>query len=518
MRWADHILAAVSRFPILLVRSLPYLALFVAALIVGAELARPLRSASVAWDSQAAVLYFERIVSAHRLEAFVPTNPKPLLTVIFGALYHLTGDWRTLAWATLLAYATGVTLTAALATRVAGWIAGVIVGTLLMLNANLLFDVGYALAVPFALVGWAVAGLACSSRTPHYTIAGLALACATLARLETVALIGMIMLALAWATIAPRRWRVAAAPRAAWLVPGIALLALPVMLVHDQLLIGDPMYWASVAPRYAASGRAHVPSLREVVGGMASHYWAMGAVLLLGIVGFAAALRARRWWIAVAIVGLGPGVAALLFWLAFRGVIVPPRYVAPIDVALIFSAGIGAATIGEAAFARAGRSFGKRLGDSWRRRMDVAIVAGAAVLLAGPYWAVNPDLRAQVRDSLQVGIEADLVRGPMAAALATSGAADGGQPRVMVPGVVTIRLALDLGLSLQQVSGVDPSRIDIAGGYPPRGVIVFHSTAGDGDAPGWSELEIEAPRRVAGRELVPLATDPKAGYWVVAIR
>lgn len=506
------------RLPPWFVRSLPYLVLFGATLIVGAELARPFRSASVAWDSQAAVLYFERIVAGQRLEAFVPTNPKPLLTLIFGALYHLTGDWRTLAWATLLAYAAGVTLTAALATRLAGWIAGVIVGTLLMFNANLLFDVGYALAVPFALVGWAVAGLACSSRTPHYTIAGLALAWATLARLETVALIGMILLALAWATFAPRRWRVAAAPRAAWLVPGIALLALPVMLVHDQLLTGDPMYWASVAPRYAASGRAHVPSLREVAGGMVSHYWLMGAVLLLGIVGFAATLRTRRWWIAVAIVGLGPGVAALLFWLAFRGVIVPPRYVAPIDVALIFSAGLGAATVGQAAFVHARQFFGERLGDGWRRQVHVALVIGAAVLLAGPYWAANPDLRTQVRDNLRLGIDADIVRGPMAVALAKSGLPDGDQPRVMVPGGVTIRLALDLGLSLNQVRGVDPSRIDVAGGYPPRGVIVFHSTAGDGDAPAWSELEIEAPRRVADRELVPLATDPQAGYWVVAVR
>ena len=257
--------------------SLPYLVLFGATLLVGAGGAGR-SGASIAPDSQAAVLYFERILAGQRLEVFVPTNPKPLLSVIFGGLYQLTGDWRTLAWVTLLAHASGVTLTALLATRVGGWIAGTVVGVLLMLNTNLLYDVGFALAVPFALVGWAVAGLAWSARTPRYAIAGLALAWATLARLETVALIGMIILALAWGTFAPARWRIATVPRLAWLVPGLALLAFPVMLIHDQLLTGDPMYWASVAPRYAAQGTARLPSLGEVAGAMIERYWELGGI------------------------------------------------------------------------------------------------------------------------------------------------------------------------------------------------------------------------------------------------
>ncbi|HET9344248.1 MAG TPA: hypothetical protein VFO05_00995 [Candidatus Limnocylindrales bacterium] len=506
----------MPRTPRLLVSSLPYLVLFGATLVVGAELARPLRSASIAPDSQAAVLYFDRILSGQRLEAFVPTNPKPLLSVIFGGLYALTGDWRTLAWVTLLAHATGVTLTALLATRLGGWIAGAVVGVLLMLNSNLLYDVGFALAVPFALLGWAVAGLAYSARTPRYAIAGLALAWATLARLETVALIGVIGLALAWGTFAPARWRIATAPRRAWLVPGLALLAFPVMLLHDQLLTGDPMYWASVAPRYAAQGTARLPSLGEVAGTMLERYWQLGGITLLAVIGTIAVVRARRWWVAVALLGLGPAVAALLLILAFRGVIVPPRYVAPIDVALVFAAGLGAATIGRFVLERVppdGPSTGR-----WRAAAPVAIVVAASILLAGPAWLSREDLRDRISTNLRLGVQTDAAVGPIAEALAAAPAVEPGQPRVLIPAGINIRLALDLGLPLGDLRTTDPAEIDVAGGYPHRGSVVFHSRVAEAEDPAWGNLEIDAPRTVGDVELVPVASNPEAGYWVVAVR
>ena len=500
----------------LLVSSLPYLVLFGATLLVGAELARPFRSASIAPDSQAAVLYFERILAGQRLEAFVPTNPKPLLSVIFGGLYHLTGDWRTLAWATLLANAAGVTLTALLATRVGGWIAGTVVGVLLMLNANLLYDVGFALAVPFALLGWAVAGLAYSARTPRYAIAGLALAWATLARLETVALVGVVILALAWGTFAPARWRIVTPPRRAWLVPGLALLALPAMLVHDLLLTGDPMYWASVAPRYAAQGTARIPSLGEVAGAMLDRYWLMGGVVVLAAIGVAAVLRARLWWVAVALAGLGPGVAALLLLLAFRGVIVPPRYVAPIDVALVFAAGLGAGAVGGLAIPRAMAALPAR--GRWHTAVPVALVVAVSILLAGPGWLSGEDLRDRIRANLRLGVHADAAARPFAEALAAAPVVEPGWPRLLIPGGVNIRSALDAGLSLNDLARADPSMIDVGGGYPPRGVVVFHSTAGLTPDPAWDVFEIDAPRSVGDVELVPFASNPEAGYWVVAVR
>ena len=506
----------MQRTPRLLVSSLPYLVLFGATLLVGAELARPFRSASIAPDSQAAVLYFERIIAGQRLEAYVPTVPKPLLSAIFGGLYHFTGEWRTLAWVTLLAHASGVTLTALLATRVGGWIAGTVVGVLLMLNTNLLYDVGFALAVPFALLGWAVAGLAWSARTARYAIAGLALAWATLARLETVALIGMIILALAWGTFAPARWRIATAPRRAWLVPGLALLAFPVMLIHDQLLTGDPLYWTTVAPRYAAQGTARLPALDEVAGAMIERYWQLGGVFLLAVVGAIAIVRARLWWVAVALVGLGPGVAALLLILAFRGVIVPPRYVAPIDIAVVFAAGLGAAAVGSWILDRIGPD--QQSTGRWRAWAPVAIVIAICVVLAGPGWLSGPDLRDRITANLRLGVNTDAAAGPIADALAAMPRSEPGQPRVLIPPGINVRLALDLGLTLDQVRGTDPSQIYVAAGYPPPGVVVFHSTPGDARDPAWEELEIDAPRTIGDVELVPFASDARLGYWVVAVR
>ena len=60
--------------------------LFGLAVIVGTELARPFRSASIAFDSQVAVLHFERIVAGRQLEVFLSTTPKPLLTLVAAAL------------------------------------------------------------------------------------------------------------------------------------------------------------------------------------------------------------------------------------------------------------------------------------------------------------------------------------------------------------------------------------------------------------------------------------------------
>jgi hypothetical protein len=94
--------------------------LFCGALAIGAWLARPFATASIAFDSQVAVVDFSRLLAGRHVTEFLSTTPKPLLTFIFGPLELLTHDWRTLAWATLLAFAFGVMLTAELARRMSG--------------------------------------------------------------------------------------------------------------------------------------------------------------------------------------------------------------------------------------------------------------------------------------------------------------------------------------------------------------------------------------------------------------
>ena len=76
-------------------------------------------------DASSSVLYFDRIVSGHRLEGFVPTTPKPLLTVVFGLSWGLVHDWRMLVWETVLAWGLAVGATAAFVARVAVLTSGV---------------------------------------------------------------------------------------------------------------------------------------------------------------------------------------------------------------------------------------------------------------------------------------------------------------------------------------------------------------------------------------------------------
>ncbi len=464
------------------------------------------------------MLYFERIVEGRHLEAFVPTTPKPLLTAVFGPLHAATHDWRPLAWATLLIDCLGVVMMAALANRIAGAIAGAFVGLLLMLNTSLLFDVGFALAVPWALVGWAAAGLAYSARQPRYALAGLALAWATLARVETLVLIGVILVALAWGSFAPQRWRLATPPARTWLVPLLGLLAIPVMCGHDLLLTGDPLYWLTVAPRYSAQDATKLPTAWEVATALVEHLWLAGGVVILAIIGFADVVRARRHWLAVALVGLGPAMAAFLLYLAIRGLIVPVRYAAPIDVAVIFAGGIGAVVVARvAAGVLRPNSLGGRLSERAMALIGIGVVVACAIVLAGPGWAIG-DLRTTVTSSLRLAIDADAAKPSIAAALVDAPAVPQGQARVLVPGRIGPRLAVDLGLTLGELSGSIARDIDVAAGYPARGTIVFHDRSADAAAAGWEDFEIEEPQQVGSVLLDPIVADPRRGYWVVAVR
>jgi hypothetical protein len=509
----------VPRLPPLLARALPYSLLFAGALLVGAELARPFRSASIAFDSQAAVLYFERIIAGQRLEGFVPTTPKPLLTVIFGLLYQATHDWRSLAWVTLVVDALAVTLFAVLAKRVGSPVAGAFVGVALAINANLLFDVGYALGSPYALLGWAIAGLAMIPPRPRYALAGLGLAFAALARAETFVLIGVAFLAVAWSTLAPPRWRVVTVPRRAWLVPLGGLLALPIMLAHDLLLTGDPFYWASVASRYAAETDRHLPTALQVMATIMGRYWAVGGLSVLAVVGVLRLLEQRRYGALTALLGLGPAIAVFLVLLAARGIDVPLRYMAAIDVAVVFAAGVGIEAVSlRVASLQPLEPLVARVRTVDPMLVTMLAVAVIAVLLAGPYWRDAPDIRSNIRSSLRLAIDADRAVPYLSAGLALTDQGSPGTVLLLVPGPIRPRIVVDLGLSLTQVGSTAAARIDIAAGYPAAGQLVFHDRAGDGASAGWAQLEIDAPRTIGSVVLEPLLADARAGVWVVALR
>lgn len=91
-----------------------------AALAAAAWAVRPIAAGPVGFDAAASVLYARQIAAGIHLEVPVATTPKPLLTLVDGLAYALTGDWRTISWLTIIVEALGAGLAAALAGRLAG--------------------------------------------------------------------------------------------------------------------------------------------------------------------------------------------------------------------------------------------------------------------------------------------------------------------------------------------------------------------------------------------------------------
>ena len=108
-------------------------------------------------DAAASVLYFDRIVAGQRLEAFVPTTPKPLLTLLYGASWALTGDWRVLGLWTLVAYVVAVAASTALLRRIGGWPAAAFAAVALVASPTVIVEVAGANSLIWGLAGWAVA-------------------------------------------------------------------------------------------------------------------------------------------------------------------------------------------------------------------------------------------------------------------------------------------------------------------------------------------------------------------------
>jgi hypothetical protein len=384
-------------------------------------------------------------------------------------------------------------------------------------NASLLTDVGFAAATPYALAAWALAGLALTAARPRHLLAGLALALATLSRVETLIVVGMALLVVGWSSWAPRRWRVGAVSREAWMVPLVGLLALPIMLVHDQLLAGDPLYWTKVAAVYGAAVSGTLPSALDVTATMAGHFWAMGGVVLLAGLGIGSLWRQRRYEMVAGLVALGPGVAAFLVFLAARHMSVPVRYFAAVDVAVILAAGVGIAAITLRATGRPVEGEAARSRGLAGSMVPIGIAALAAVVLSGFYWQQNPQLRQTVEDSRRLALDTDRVE-PYLSAAASSRITSNGKPAILVPVPVQPRVAVDLGRSLLEVGPLTASRIDIAAGKPSPGQVLFHDRASDGQDPRWADFETTVSKTVGPITIVPVYVDAPRGIWVVAAR
>ncbi len=348
----------------------------IVAVVLALVVIQPFSAAPTGSDSVSSVLYFHRIVEGQTLERFLGTTPKPLLTVLYGPLQAITGDWRPIAWLAILAYGSAIGATVLLVGRLSSRYGALFVAVGLLASSQLLLDVGLAYAVTWSLLAVAAAGLFVTAATPRWSAAGIALGLGALARQEVWLLIGsaLAVLAVRWLV---RSWRT----RTIQLPPewplALALLALPIAGLHDWLLTGDPLYFLSV-PEIGAEGRK-VASVATAVNHLQNEVGAQLLMLLLAVIGVADLIRRRRWSMLVALGALGPGIALFFVWVSARGFISLERYLAPLDLSLIVAAAFGVAAIS---------AFLLRRSDGWRARRWVAGVALLVVaflpLVAGP--------------------------------------------------------------------------------------------------------------------------------------
>jgi hypothetical protein len=491
-------------------RLVPWLAA-IASLVIGLAIARPFADVPVGFDNQATVLYFDRMIAGVQLEQALTTTPKPLLTIVYGLLHGLSGDWRPIIWATILVQAAACGLAALLAMRAAGLAAGAAAGLTLAGMPLLVEDAAFGNAVPWALLGWLVAALLLSGPRPRPVLAGVVLMLAALCRLETLVIVAVGGLALAWARLGP--WPFAAPrpvpPPRAWLAVAIPFGALPVMLAHDLVLTGDPFFWVKVSQRYSDAARQtrDVASPFERVIWIVRRYARVWPAVALAAVGLAVLVWRRRWLELVGLTGMGPGIALFLVVLAARGLYAPDRYAIPVDVALSLLAAVGFGWILTMSAQRL------PVRAQWRMAVAPAVLMVAAAIVvvagAGPFDPASTrgiaDLRAVNASAARV---TPLLRG---------GQRPGSGVEWIVPTSVRPRVAVDLGVPLTAVGGLSSNWLDPSAGLLEPGQLVFFERHAAGNVGALAVLDRGQEVRVGPLRLQPILADGDAGVFVYEV-
>lgn len=496
---------------------------------------RPIHAAAVDFDSAASVVYFDRIISGRHLEANLGATPKPFLTVVFGILYDIFHDWRVLVWATIGAYASGISVAALVARRVAGLGAAAFATIALIASSALLIDVSRGYAVAWALLGWAAAGLAVTAQRPRYDIAATALFLASLARIETFMVLATAAAALLAASVLGRHRAELAPPRSAWVLL-VAFLALPVMLLHDWLLIGDPLYFAAVSARFSAA----VP---DVIAGQTPSYMAgwvtrfilgFGAVTALAILGLVLLIRQRQNRLVLGLLALGPGVGSFLVFLTVRGTYVSTRYAMPIELAILFLAGVGFGALRVPWLVAWVRDL-MRHRPAWRSNVGIAVPVFAVVvavlcaaLMVRPFGPGDVGTNRSIHTQLNMAADGDrlvprirdalrLVPGAFDWPPYSSVPAEEPTPSMIlldVPALEQPRFALDLDLPLFRIAATSQSAITPEALAAAPGRVIYHDRRGDTGADLRGLESTSQTITLSGVTLVLLTADPERGYWL----
>jgi hypothetical protein len=501
----------------LLTRAVAFSALFLVAYGVAFATLRPVTSAAIGPDAAAPVIEFERLVAGQRLEGPLTQTSKPLLTAVYGLLYSAGHDWRPVAWAAIAAFALCVVLGTWLAGRLAGPISAGFVAIAFLLSPVFILDVVLAYAVSWAVLAWLVAGLAASATRPRFGLATVALIVAALARPESLAVSAVACAGVLVTEILSRRGLSQAPPRAAYLV-FLSFASIPILMVHDQLLVGQPLYWLVTSQ----INSLHARNLRTLVGmvlWMGHHVIRLWPLLPLAALGMVRLAIRRQWSTLVGIVGILGGTASLLILAGVRGVDVSLRYLGPIDLGLIFVAGLGLANLDGPAIRRILPAI-----VTARRGSAAITVLGGAVLgvVLAPAWPLDGAVRSEVQREIAVHADAqralavirsDLLNAPSWRGLAPVRAISS-HPLVVVPVSIRAQAVVDLDLPLGMVAYSYPTWLDPLLGRPAPVAYVFVDRRADKPALRYDLVEISAPTRIGPYLYVPLLIDRPEGFWV----
>ena len=501
------------------------------ATVIAGLLIRPWLAGTNDPDSMSSVLYFQRILTGQHLEVTVLTTPKPLLTLLYGAAWAVFQDWRTLVWATLAIHGITVTLATRLAWRLGGAAAAIFVGVALMASGAELREVAQANSLPWALLGWTVAAFAVTGTPRRFGVAGAALLLAGLARIETWVILGAVTAALAALSLpavrrrAPESWPsvTASAPIL------LGWLAVPIQLVHDLLLTGNPGYWLTVPTAY----RELTPGV-----GAGAHFQVAISLALLALVGAAYLGMQRRWAMLIGLGGLVVGILAFLALLSRRGTYIDRRYFEEPIVGLLFAGAIGFA--GMVVILRAGlvRMAGtgpwrSALGSKGLRVVGWVFVVAAAVGLAAHVsrpGTLAPSIEAQFRTLQEASANLETVMPRMRDVMATvktpvPAAEPAGHgfsvvnPRlatIFVPRSLQRRIALELDVPLTRLADSTVAFETVPAGQLLRpGQYIYHDAIVDPKTL-LAFFEVTEPTRYKSLGLEPIVYRPEQ-YWLIRV-
>jgi hypothetical protein len=511
----------------------------------------PLGPATIDPDASASVLYFQRIVGGQRLEGFVPTTPKPFLTLVYGIAWSLSGDWREVVWQTIGVFGVAVSCAALFVFRMAHRIGGTMAGfaaAALMGSSDLLLEVSRANSLIWALAWWLIAALAITAEPLRPRLAGAALLVAGLCRFETLALSGVAVAAAAiwW-------WRGRGAAR---LVPGIgeqadafdrrsaevtraigrrvavgvalAVAWIPVVLLHDWLLTGNPLYWLSVPESYTRIYNAGLTSIHPLTyaGTFLGRIAPEWPLLVLAALGVAVLAASRQRLPLAALAAMALAVAGLLFWLAWRATYISNRYYEPIDLALIPAAAVGVGWVAAAVAERLPRLSRPSVarGGDWLL-VAAAIAFGVAVLWPALPWdrRATTELTSVRQASANAARLPDVIRG-IASNFVTEaiplphGKVPPDRPPtsygLLVPSRDVSRLAVETGLQLDVIGDLYAALLAVGVDGLRAGQWIIHDAAADRPVALFKPFEVDAP---TGRVQPAIGPDIE-GVWIDTIR